>query len=146
MKLNWGTGLAAAFILFIAAVLIVVSIALSTRVDLVTDRYYDRGVSYQERIDALERTAARQGKLLVRNERGSVVIEFPRHVSTGVSGSVFLYRPADRSRDVSHPIAPDSGGTQRIDTRSMDRGLWRVQVSWREGVEEYYAEHSIMLY
>ena len=119
---------------------------MSSPTDLVTDRYYERGIAYQDKITTLQRTAAREGRLTVTLDSESVRVVFPHR--TGVvplSGTILLYRPSDKSRDRSIPVFPDSSGSQRIPTAGLERGLWMVMVSWKEEGAEYYGEEQVML-
>jgi nitrogen fixation protein FixH len=147
-RLSWGSGIAIGIGIFILAVLVMVGISFSSRTDLVADRYYEKGVQYQERISVLERTAARKEKLAATVDSAALTIVFPRSggVVAPLSGTIILYRPSDRGRDLSLPVAPDSAGFQRLPTSSLDRGLWHLKVSWREGEIEYYSEQPVMLF
>jgi hypothetical protein len=147
VKLDWGTGVAAGIILFVLLTATLVAIAMSNRVDLVTDQYYDRGIAYQERINSLRRTAARDEKPLVSISPDDLVIEFPRQSSDATpAGTITMYRPADKTRDVVLRVDPDSAGIQHIGTRSLDRGLWKLQISWHEADQDYYTEQPVMIY
>jgi hypothetical protein len=146
MKFTWGVGLAAGFTLFVLIVLILVGIAVSNRVDLVTDRYYDKGIHYQEQINTLQRTALREEKLLIRQDSHSVTLEFPRcDLAIRPIGTITMYRPSDRHRDFMLTVAPDPSGIQHIATGAFDHGLWRIQVAWQEGNQEYFSELPIMI-
>jgi nitrogen fixation protein FixH len=146
-RLSWGSGIALGIGIFILAVLVMVGISFFSKTDLVTDRYYERGIQYQERISILERTAAREEKLVATVDSSTIAVVFPRSGTavTPLSGTIVLYRPSDRARDLSIPVAPDSAGLQRLPTSTLDRGLWHLKVSWREGELEYYSEQSVML-
>jgi nitrogen fixation protein FixH len=146
MKVHWGMGLAAGIVLFVLLVAALAAIAMSNRVDLVTEHYYDRGIAYQERINSLRRTAAREEKPLISILPEEVIIEFPRrsHDAT-LGGTITIYRPADKSLDVVLRVTPDSAGVQHIVTHSLDRGLWKLQIAWREGDQDYYAEQPVMI-
>jgi|WetSurMetagenome_2_1015567.scaffolds.fasta_scaffold11715_6 nitrogen fixation protein FixH len=142
---RWGTGVIASFAVFVAAVLVMVYIAMSQRVDLVTDRYYDQALRYQERIDA-QRDADGPDDLRVVVQPGELVLRFPAHTGTGVMrGSLVLYRPADMSRDVRLALAADSAGVQRVSTTSLERGLWRVKVEWTIGGKTRYHEEAVLI-
>jgi nitrogen fixation protein FixH len=147
-RLSWGSGVAFGIGIFILAVLVLVGISFSSKTDLVADRYYEKGIQYQERISILERTAAREEKLVVTVDSSAIVIMFPRSggAVTPLSGTIILYRPSDRTRDLSVPVAPDRAGLQRLPASSLDRGLWHLKVSWREGELEYYSEQPVMLF
>jgi nitrogen fixation protein FixH len=146
MKFHWGTGVVGAFVLFVAAILALVFMAMSRDVDLVTDHPYDKGLSYKDRIAALQRTAMLKEKPTVTAAPQGVVIRFPSTVPAGTAGNISLYRPDDRLRDRAIPIAPDSTGEQAVRVDSLDRGLWRIAVAWRQGGMDYYFEQPLMLY
>ena len=146
MKFHWGTGIVGGIVLFILLILGMVAIAVSSRVDLVADRYYDKGIAYQQRINTLSRTVAREEKLSIRLSEEDLLIEFPHSVPMPMlTGTITLYRPADQSRDVVLGIAPDSIGVQHLALTTLDRGLWRLQISWHEGDQEYYYEQPVMI-
>lgn len=146
-RLTWGSGIAIGIGVFVVALLAMVGISVFSRTDLVTDGYYERGIDYQERIAVLERTAAREEKLTATVEASAIAIVFPRRAGGVVplSGTIILYRPSDRARDLSIPVAPDSVAFQRIPTAGLERGLWHLKVSWREGELEYYSEQPVVL-
>lgn len=147
MKFHWGTGVTAGIVLFILLIATMVAIAMSHRVDLVTDQYYDRGIAYQERINSLRRTAAREEKPLIGISQEELTIEFPRRSREAtLAGTITIYRPADKLLDVVLRVAPDSAGVQRVATSSLDRGLWKLQIAWHEGDQDYYAEQPVMIY
>lgn len=145
MHSRWGSGVTASFVLFILGVLVMMFISISERVDLVSDRYYDQGLRYQERIEARKNSAG-AGGVRVAVLRDAVLLEFPRPVpSRAITGTIFFYRPADGSRDFTVGLTTDSLGNQVVPTASLDRGLWRVKAEWTvEGVV-HYDEQPVMI-
>lgn len=142
---RWGGGVVAAFGVFIAGVLAMAYIAMSERVDLVSDQYYDQGVRYQERITA-ERNSVTAGGVTVVVLPRQVRLEFPREVlRNGGGGTVTFYRPADRSRDFALALAVDSSCSQTVPTGDLERGLWRVKATWTTGGVAHYYEQAIMI-
>jgi hypothetical protein len=147
VNIDWGKGLAAGIVLFVLLIAAMVAIAMSNRVDLVTDKYYDRGIAYQERINSLRRTAARDEKALVSISPEELTIKFPRRRrDAALAGTITMYRPADKTRDVVLRVNADNTGVQHIGTRLLDRGLWKLQISWHEGDQDYYTEQPVMIY
>jgi hypothetical protein len=143
---SWGTGVLVAFGLFLAGVLCVVAISMTEDVQLVSERYYDNELRYQERIQAIERANGMATRVSMELRPGVVLIRFPRLGSPAdVDGRVTLYRPADRVEDRTLPLALDTLWAQSIPTRALVPGLWRVQVQWRLHGEEYYAEQPLIL-
>lgn len=146
MKIHWGTGIVAVFVLFVTGILALVIMAMSTDVDLVTDHPYDRGLSYQNQITTLERTALSEQKPQFAVRADEVVIRFPSAGPRVSEGSITLYRPAHRASDFTVSLALDSAAEQHLRSVSLDRGLWRIKVAWRQGNEDYYFEEPVMLY
>jgi hypothetical protein len=56
MKLNWGTKIALLYGIFILIVLSMVFVFMTKDVDLVSNKYYDDGINYQEKINDMKRS------------------------------------------------------------------------------------------
>jgi nitrogen fixation protein FixH len=146
MRLHWGTGVMAGFALFVLAVLFMVGLSMTKPVDLVNDHYYDNGLKYQERIGTLRRTAALKAKVFISVAPEGLTVQLPQgSEKRQMAGTITLYRPSSRMKDFTVPLAPDSAGSQRIPTANLERGLWRIQVSWKAGDAEYYCEQPVMI-
>jgi hypothetical protein len=143
---SWGTGVFLVFGLFFAGILGMVAISMSEDVQLVTDRYYDNELRYQDRIQAMDRANSMVTGITIESGPGCVLVRFPRLGSPDdVDGQVTLYHPANRADDLALPLVLDTVWTQRIPTRILASGLWRVQVQWRMHGEDYYAEQPLIL-
>jgi len=146
MKIHWGIGILAGFGLFLLVVLVMVGISITQTVDLVNDQYYDTGLKYQERIGTLQRTAALEGKVKVSVNAGDLTVQIPRPgAELPMTGTITLYRPSSKAKDFTTTLAPDSTGCQCIPTTPLERGLWRIQVSWKAGNTNYYSEQPVMI-
>ena len=146
MKASWGWGVGIGFGLFVLAIMVMVAIAMTKEVDLVSEQYYDAGLHYQDHIKALQRAGAMGERVRIDTETGGLTLRFPRGADPmTASGRVTLYRPSSKAKDFSVPLAPDSTGAQHIPADRLDRGLWRVQVSWKSGNAEYYAEQAVLI-
>jgi hypothetical protein len=143
---RWGIGLVAAFAVFFAGVGVMVFTAVIKRVDLVTDDYYESGLRHESRIQAVQRTQALPEQVSVHVERQTLTVQFPRQfVPDVVRGKVMLYRPSDRRLDATVTLRLDSLGSQRIPMERLERGLWRVQVSWAHQDVLYYTEKPVVV-
>jgi nitrogen fixation protein FixH len=145
MKSHWGKGVVGAFILFVVIILGVVVFAMTREVDLVMDHPYERGLEYDGRIRAMERTAALANRVDITSTPEDIIVRFPDPLPRSLSGTITLYRPANRHRDFTIPVNPDSASRQRIAVRGLDRGLWRVRVAWTLKDREFYSEQPVML-
>jgi nitrogen fixation protein FixH len=145
-KSRWGSGLVLVFVLFVVTMLGITGFLMTQDVNLVTDRYYDKELQYQARIQAMERTRALGTSAGLERTSGGILLRFPPGVPRiEIAGTVTLYRPADHSADRTLPVAPDSLWQQFVPTTSLESGLWRCQVQWTMRQEEYYLEQPIMV-
>jgi len=142
MKIHWGTGLAIVFGLFVAAVLAVVTFAMTRRVELVTDGYYEKGLAYQRQIDRIDRTRKAGVAVGIEVKPEGVLFKFPGSTA-GTTGDVLAYRPDDRSRDFALPVEVDPEGRMLIPRGILGSGAWRIQITWVRLGEEFYHEAKV---
>lgn len=143
-RLNWGTGLILAFGLFVVAVLAVVAFAMTRRVDLVTDSYYERGLAYQKQIDRIDRTRREHAMVVVDVVDGGVLLRFPG-TSADVIGEVHAYRPDNGDRDFSLPVGLDTAGAMLLPRGMLGEGVWRLRIAWSRRGEEFYHEARVSI-
>jgi hypothetical protein len=144
--LSWAGGLTVVMVGFLGVVAVMVAIALSQRVDLVADDYYERALRHEQRIASEEHARALGEGLSIRKAGDELRVTFPPTMEpAGIGGLCVLYRPSDGSADRRIVLQPDSSGVQRIQLKSMLRGLWKAQLSWQYRGQQFYIETPIML-
>jgi hypothetical protein len=144
MKFNWGTGIVISFIIFAAAIFLIILFPFNQRIDLVTKDYYDNELKYQEQINKVDRTALLDESIIINQSIKELNIKFPITYRE-VYGEIVFYRPSDERRDFSLSINADSTGSQSVDISSLLPGLWRVKVQWDMNNLQYYYEKNIMI-
>lgn len=80
MKLNWGTSIVVAFIAFVGFILyfvITMSVDKSYSHDLVTEKYYQKELQFQDDIDAQKNGGALKEKFQFINTPEGLQIQFP---------------------------------------------------------------------
>ena len=146
MKLNWGFNIAAFYIFFVIVLLIGVFIFMNQDVGLVTNDYYAKEIAYQQEIDKSNRTNELTEQLEITVEPSQIRFSFPRMFNTGnIGGTIHFYRPSDKEKDFVTNIVADSSRIQIIDTRKLDKGLWKVKVDWAVQNVSYFNEKIIMV-
>jgi hypothetical protein len=146
MRFNWGFGIVVAACLFVAFILNLVYQCSQQQVDLVTDKYYEKELKYQEQIDQEKNVLALSGKLTVVAEPGQVVIRYPEdHQSGTMTGEVKFFRPDNAKLDFSVPVTSDAMNEQRIATGKVRQGWWNVQVQWNHGGKPYYQQEKVLI-
>jgi hypothetical protein len=147
MKFNWGTGLAAVYILFAIGTLGVVAFAVAQPADLVSADYYRRSLQHDSRMEA-ERNGRAVEPLLtlaVRSDPSAVEVMLPPAARAGVQGVATLYRPSDATADRVTTLAVDTSGRQIIDVASLPSGVWRLRLEWTASGTPYFVERVVHL-
>jgi hypothetical protein len=145
-KFNWGHGIVATFIVFAVGTFIMVYIAVTTKVDLVTDDYYEKELRYQQQIDIMTETNELSERIEVAFLNDSVSIRYPKSAGDGpYRGTVSFFRPSDKSKDVSFDVMPDTSGVQVISIAELSSGLWRIKIAWNVDGREYFHEQPVIV-
>ena len=144
----WPYAIIMAFTIFISGTVALVVLACSQRVDLVSSDYYEREIKFQSHLDRLRRTRNLNVQASVAYEIAAqrITISLPTdQIRQAVSGRVALYRPSAAGLDRQMALAPNQNGVQVVDAKDLQRGLWRVRVSWTVGENDYFIDQKIVV-
>ena len=133
MKFNWGTGIIITIITFISFIMYFV-ITMSTNNiyshDLVTDKYYQKELTYQQEIDAEINAKKLVENVSIKKVNKGLQVNFPKNFShKAIKGKVFLYRPSNKQLDFEIPISLTNTYLLVPEKRLLD-GRWNITVSW----------------
>jgi nitrogen fixation protein FixH len=143
----WPISIMAFFAIAITFSVCFVTWALRQRDDLVSADYYEREVRYQTQLDSMNRSQAVATKTVVTFEPNlqTIVITLPEAQTPGMTGSIHLYRPSDSRLDRELPLALTADGTQRLDTKQLGDGLWKVRVKWSANGQDYFLDQPVIV-
>jgi len=146
MTLNWGTGIAAAYLTFALATSGFVAFAMRRPVLLVRSDYYADSLKEDQHL-AARRNALSLGRAagVTTNGRDGIHISIPPDQAVDARGAVTLYRASDPAADRTIEMAVDRTGEQDLHVGEVVRGAWLVQVCWSAGGREYDIEQPIVL-
>ncbi|MAD96157.1 MAG: cytochrome C oxidase Cbb3 [Flavobacteriaceae bacterium] len=140
MKINWGTGIVLTIVAFIAFIMFFVVRMMTENKfdhDLVTNKYYEKELNYQQDIDAAQNSVDDNKLLVIKKVEDGVQIEFPKDLDyKSITGKVFLYRPSNEHLDFEMPISISKPFFFVPDNRLLD-GRWNIQVSWNYNDKAY---------
>jgi len=146
MKINWGTGIVLAFIVFISFILFfVVRMSMDNRAnhDLVTENYYRAELGYQNEIDAENNAHVNEVDLRLETTEEGIKLIFPNTLSIeNIKGTVSLYRPSNKHLDFDLPISLSQDYLLIPDNRLLD-GRWDIKVSWEYQEDPYLYKKKI---
>lgn len=145
-KINWGTGIVIAFVLFIGFILFfVIKTSTDTKYDydMVADDYYNDELQYQEQIDKLENTKTDKVELVFTKIPEGIKIEFPSNLNyNDITGTVSLYRPSNQVLDFEMPLSI-SKNSLLIPKKVLIGGRWDIHVEWNYKSKKYLSNYSI---
>jgi len=145
-KFNWGFWIIVSLILFAVGTFVLVFISMNTKVELVTDDYYEKELKYQQHIDIVKTTNALEGKVEFEFAEKQLTVTFPAvEKPEQYSGTIYFFRPSDKTKDFITEVNIDSKYSQKISTERLLPGLWHVKISWKAGAQEYYYEQPVVL-
>lgn len=145
LKINWGTGIAIFYTLFV--VIMVSAVVMSSRmgVDLVQEQYYDADIAYesfrQKRANAQELESS--PSVAVHHKSQFINIDFDS-IWSNVKGTVQLYCPSDQDADISFQIELKDG-QMNLPIGDLKKGRWKVILNWEGDGIPYYTENNIVL-
>ena len=147
MKINWGTGIVLAFIVFIAFIMyFVISMNVNDKYDhdLVTEDYYKQELEYQKDIDKESNSKHLEQNLIWKKTEDGIMIIFPESLEiNSISGNVFLYRPSNKQLDFETSISLSDHNLLIPDKRLLD-GRWNIKVDWQYKGKSYLFKEQIV--
>lgn len=112
---------------------------------LISEKYYEQELNYQDRIDAGTRTLALSGKVRIAATRELITVEFPAEVKDlAISGELLLLRADVAGEDRSVVITHAVGGryAEAIELRPC---RYIAQLEWRADSTTYYSEEQLIV-
>jgi len=148
MKINWGTGIVIAFVLFMSFILYFV-IKASTNKDyqheMVSEDYYKDELVYQKDIEQLKNTQEIKGGIQLTKTAEGIEVIFPENYKDKeLKGLISLYRPSNQSLDVDYPFVLSNTYTLLIPDQKLVGGRWDIKLSWKDMEKDYLFKKSIV--
>jgi hypothetical protein len=142
MKRNlWPYAIIVYFVVFITGIASWIVFAVHNDHQLVGKDYYEREIKFQSEIDSSTRGAGSGVVVKYDSTQSKVTVSIP---SNPREGSVQFYRPSDSRLDRQLPLSL-SMGSQVIDLRAFEKGLWKVRLCWTADGSEYRHEETLVL-
>lgn len=147
MRLNWGTGIALVYGVFMFGILSAVFASRRHNPRLVQQDYYALDLNYQERLDRKQNSAALAQDVRVQFDPASqqLKVNFPVEAGTP-SGTIKLYPIGGGSADLAIPVQADAQGAMSIAAENMLAGRWHVEMEWEAGGQKFYHESALTIF
>lgn len=144
-KISWGTGIVIGIIVFVVISITMTVIFMTQDVNLVSDNYYEKSLSYQDEIDKQSRTKSLDEQVKISFNGEVITISVPSDYSNkDISGEIFFYRPSNPKLDFVLPLHLVEG-SQNIPVERLEKGFWRIKLNWTMDGNGYYNERAITI-
>lgn len=146
MKINWGTGIAIFYCLFMTTMIYLVYQSIQYDRNLVVENYYEKDLQYQSHLDKLSNATRLKVdlKIVQEKEDNQIRFSFPKELSE-VKGDILFYRPSDNSKDFQSKILVNENHEFIVPTNQMLSGGWKVKVNWKGDEIPFYKEVNIRI-
>jgi hypothetical protein len=148
MKINWGTSIVIAFVLFASFILyFIIKVQTNAKYEseLVVEEYYKHDAHYSEEYDKVQNAEDLTQKPIITNATEGVSIMFPTaFIPQNIKGKVSLYRPSAKKMDFERLIQL-SGSTLLIPKRDFAGGNWDMTVSWSYEGKSYIMKEKLYI-
>jgi hypothetical protein len=145
IKINWGTSIVIAMVLFIGFILSFVYKTIFVEKyqhHLVSENYYKDELHYQEEIDKIINAKNLIQNVSLKNTVKGIIIQFPLNKDPNkIKGKVIFLRRSDEKLDFEKNIDLTSH-SMIIEDSLLVHGKWEIKVDWKYDKDEYLLKES----
>jgi hypothetical protein len=144
-KLHAGHYVAIFFVFFIS--LLVTALIASRNQDhyLVSENYYDLDLQYQQRMEAKNNMAKQPDKITLSQSNNNYISLIFNELHQNSKGSIKMYRPSDKTKDLAIPFVINKLGKVEIPTTNLEKGRWVLIIDWIENDIPFFKEFNLYL-
>jgi len=137
--ISWGWRIAIVYTTFAVATLSFVAFAMTQKVDLVRQDYYEHSLQHDRTMAARQRAQSLPQQPASFDENQNVIVislpSAPEHRT-----ELRLYRPSTSALDTSFIVTTDADGHAQVDCSQLTTGLWTATLQWTADGDDYEYE------
>ncbi len=142
--MNWGKSIVLVFISFAAFITVLVVICFREDVSLVSRKYYEDDLHYQEQFEAYENANALASQPTVSVLTKSLTISYADFKKIE-KGTLTLMRPSNANQDKIFIIKQQADSVQQFELSDLNSGLYKLRLEWTEGTKQYRIDKTIFI-
>ncbi len=134
IKFTWGHGMVLAllsFMIFIVSFLFRFNSEKGNSMDLVTEDYYNEGLKYQSKYDAMQNFAQLQSKPSIKVVGNELHITFPDSLKV-LEGTLGIYRPSNKELDKNFELQLQDHQMKLNDKAFPQKGKYDIFLQWED--------------
>ncbi len=141
--MNFGKWIVVSFILFAVFIGTLVTVCVREDVNLVSKDYYKEELAYQDQIQRLNNTEKLLQKPIVKVIKNNLLhVEFMQTQEIQ-SSELKLFCPSNPKMDKNFKFNTSKDGSQLIDLRGLQSGMYKAKLLWTMDGKEFYIEEII---
>lgn len=144
---TWGHGIflaLASFIIFILSMVFLFPNGQKNS-EMVTDKYYEEELQYQNVIDAKKRADDLKEKPVYSQSTSGITIKFPAEINnTNTKVSFVLNRSDDQNLDIKKEIALDAANSFTIPAAVLKNGNYTLRLTWKKDKTDYRLDYDVI--
>ena len=143
--MNFGSKIVILYLSFVSLIASLVILCYKQDVDLVSNDYYGQEIRFQEKIDATNNEKRSENSINHDVlENGIVLTADSVLLSKDFNGTITLFRPSDSKMDVQYTMN-FVNHQQVIESKSLKRGVYKLQLSWVSKQISYFKEEVVFI-
>lgn len=142
--MNWGKWIAVAFVSFAVFIGVLVTVCMREDVSLVSKKYYEEDLQFQQQFDQSTNAQALLVKPAVEIADQTLTLSY-RNFERIQEGTITLMRPSNAALDHVFKVSQQQDTLQHFTLTDLTKGLYKVRVQWKEGEKEYRIDKTIVI-
>ncbi|TCC97070.1 nitrogen fixation protein FixH [Pedobacter hiemivivus] len=140
--MNWGTKLIIGMLCFMSFIIVLAVLMINSKPDALVDTdYYEKGLDYDKDYNRKEQVKSDNAAPSIRIAADHIVLLFKNKAE----GDIKLVRNADQRMDKKISIQTDSAKEVRIPLKGIEKGQWRLIISWTTEGKAYLNEQELII-
>ena len=148
MKINWGTAIVIAFVLFISFILyFVIKVQTQSQYDndLVVEEYYKNDAKYGEQMIRVQNANELVEKPTFNLNSKGITLHFPKSFeSKNINGNILMYRPSNKKFDFN-TVLKFNNDSLNIPQSKLISGRWNIEMEWQYKGKKYLTKEEIYI-
>lgn len=142
--MNWGKWIAVSFVFFAVFIGVLVTVCMREDVSLVSKKYYEEDLKYQEQFDQTSNANALAIKPDVEIKDQTLTLSY-RNFNNLQEGTLTLMRPSDATLDHVLRLTQRQDSIQQFVLDDLTKGLYKIRLQWKEGEKEFRIDKTIVI-
>jgi hypothetical protein len=143
--MNFGGKIVILYLGFVALIVTLVVMCFKQDVELVSADYYDQEIKFQDKIEACNNEKQLLKSIQHDISEEAIVLRIDSALLTkDFTGTIILFRPSDSKMDKEYKMA-FRNNEQKIDSRELAHGAYKLQLSWVSNQKHYFKEDVIFI-